>query len=172
MAIEPDTKDWTWVLRRRCPECGSAAAEWTPATVPAQVRDAVSRWHGVLDGPDVDRRPDGNTWSPLEYAAHVSDVFDVFRERLQLMLDHDEPTFADWDQDAAAIDGDYGSRRPDAVATELADRGERVAAAFQQVPERLWQRRGLRSNGSEFTVLTLAQYFIHDVLHHLHDVRG
>lgn len=35
-----------------------------------------------------------------------------------------------------------------------------------------WERRGLRSNGSEFTVLTLAQYFLHDVVHHLHDVNG
>ena len=22
MTITPDTKDWTWVLRERCPECG------------------------------------------------------------------------------------------------------------------------------------------------------
>jgi hypothetical protein len=22
MTIVPDTKDWTWVLRRPCPECG------------------------------------------------------------------------------------------------------------------------------------------------------
>jgi len=22
MPIMPDTKDWTWVLRRACPECG------------------------------------------------------------------------------------------------------------------------------------------------------
>ena len=23
MPVVPDTKDWTWVLQRRCPECGS-----------------------------------------------------------------------------------------------------------------------------------------------------
>ena len=38
--------------------------------------------------------------------------------------------------------------------------------------EEHWGRKGLRSNGSEFTVLTFAQYFLHDVVHHLHDVNG
>jgi hypothetical protein len=33
-----------------------------------------------------------------------------------------------------------------------------------------WDRRGLRSNGSQFTVLTLGQYFLHDLAHHLVDV--
>ena len=28
----------------------------------------------------------------------------------------------------------------------------------------------IRGNGSEFTVMTLAQCFLHDVVHHLHDV--
>ena len=31
-------------------------------------------------------------------------------------------------------------------------------------------RPGRRSNGSVFTVETLGRYFLHDVLHHLHDV--
>src|SRR3712207_8140485 len=33
-------------------------------------------------------------------------------------------------------------------------------------------RTGRRSDGSEFTVLTLLQYFLHDVIHHLWDVTG
>ena len=36
MTIEPDTKDWTWVLDRPCPECG-----FPERLVPARVR--VSR---------------------------------------------------------------------------------------------------------------------------------
>ena len=35
-----------------------------------------------------------------------------------------------------------------------------------------WGRTGLRSDGSEFTVLTLGQYFLHDLAHHLVDVRA
>jgi len=25
--IQPDTKDWTWVLSQRCPECGFTATD-------------------------------------------------------------------------------------------------------------------------------------------------
>ncbi|WP_127128345.1 DinB family protein [Georgenia sp. SYP-B2076] len=172
MEIEPDTKDWTWVLRRRCDECGVEAGAEDPSTVPALVRDAVGRWEAVLRRPDVAVRPDPATWSPLEYAAHVRDVFRIFDQRLRLMLDEDEPTFPNWDQDAAAVAQAYGEQDPAVVGEELAAAGAAVAGAFAAVPRDRWQRRGLRGNGAEFTVLTLAQYFVHDVLHHLHDVRG
>ncbi|MGF9662929.1 hypothetical protein AAIH25_13785 [Arthrobacter crystallopoietes] len=45
-----------------------------------------------------------------------------------------------------------------------------MAVAFAAVPREQWDRRGLRSNGSAFTVRTLGAYFAHDVVHHLHDV--
>jgi hypothetical protein len=172
MAIEPDTKDWTWVLRRRCDECGAEVGALTPADVASVVRDAVPRWQAVLARPDAGERPDASTWSPLEYAAHVRDVFRVFRERLALMLEQDGPTFPDWDQDAAAVAGRYDAQAPGTVAAELAEAGSAVADGFDAVPEGGWERPGLRSNGSAFTVRTLGQYFAHDVLHHLHDVRG
>jgi hypothetical protein len=172
MAIEPDTKDWTWVLQRRCEQCGAEVAGETPATVAALVRGAIPRWEAVLRRRDAAERPDEGTWSPLEYAAHVRDVFGVFRARLVLMLAEDGPTFADWDQDAAAVAGRYRDQDPAVVADELAGAGAAVADAFEAVPESAWERPGLRSNGSAFTVRTLSQYFVHDVLHHLHDVRG
>ncbi|WP_413451844.1 DinB family protein [Georgenia phoenicis] len=172
MAIDPDTKDWTWVLQRPCPECGTEAAAHSPATTAPVLEDAVVRWQAVLRRPDVARRPDDHTWSPLEYGAHVRDVCAVFRERLRLMLTEDHPTFPNWDQDAAAVAGKYGEQDPAAVAEELAAEARAAGAEFAAVPEERWERRGLRSNGSAFTVRTLSQYFLHDVLHHLHDVGG
>ncbi|MHB1063443.1 MAG: DinB family protein [Georgenia sp.] len=172
MGIEPDTKDWTWVLRERCPECGVEPAGEDPGTVAAALRGAVGRWRDVLRRPDVAERPDASTWSPLEYAAHVRDVCRVFTERLRLMLEEDEPTFPNWDQDAAAVEQAYGAMDPSVVAEGLEADAHRLADAFAAVPQGRWERRGLRSDGSAFTVRTLSQYFIHDVLHHLHDVRG
>lgn len=172
MAIEPDTKDWMWVLQRRCTECGVEAARESPVTVRPVMSDAVDRWQTVLRRPAVAARPDEATWSALEYAAHVRDVCGLFSRRLELMATRDEPTFPDWDQDTAAVAGAYAQQDPQRVAQELAAAGRSVADAFAQVPQADWSRRGLRSNGSEFTVLTLAQYFLHDVVHHLHDVRS
>lgn len=170
MAIEPDTKDWTWVLERPCPECGFNPAEYPPADIPEHHRSGLPRWRAVLARPDVRDRPDGNTWSALEYAAHVRDVYLLFAERTALMLGEDNPLFDDWDQDRTAQEKNYAAEDPDRVASELAEAGESYAGLLGSVTE--WDRVGRRSNGSVFTVGTLAQYGLHDVLHHLHDVRG
>ncbi|KHL03086.1 DinB family protein [Sinomonas humi] len=172
MAIIPDTKDWTWVLDRVCPECGFDADSLTPQDVARRLDTALPRWDAVLGRDDVLERPDAATWSPLEYAYHVRDVFEVFRGRLALILAEDGARFDDWDQDAAAVEKAYADADPAVVREELAAQGARTRDAFAKVPEDAYERRGLRSNGSEFTVLTLARYFLHDVEHHLHDVRG
>ncbi|OLT52088.1 DinB family protein [Cellulosimicrobium sp. CUA-896] len=170
--VPADTKDWTWVLSRPCPECGFVAAEVTPDRVGAAVRDAVPRYVRVLARPGVRERPDATTWSPLEYAAHVRDVFAVFDVRLMAMVEDDDPLFANWDQDAAAVEAGYAHQDPAVVARELEVAGERVATRFDALTADRWERPGRRSNGSVFTVRTLGQYFVHDVVHHLHDVRA
>ena len=35
-----------------------------------------------------------------------------------------------------------------------------------------WDRDGVRSGGSRFTVASLGRYHLHDVVHHLWDVTG
>jgi hypothetical protein len=132
----------------------------------------LPRWRAVLRRPDVAERPDEDTWSALEYACHVRDVFSLFDQRLNLMLDSDGARFENWDQDLTAIEKDYANADPAVVSAELTAEGMQIAESFAGVREAKWGRKGLRSNGSEFTVLTLAQYFLHDVVHHLHDVDG
>jgi len=168
--IEPDEKDWTWVLRERCPECGFAAADVDPTSIGATVRDLAPRWVAGLHRDDVRERPAPTTWSTLEYGAHVRDVFGVFDGRLALMLDQDDPPFENWDQDATALAERYDLQDPAVVAEQLADAADVVADRFDAVPDDAWERTGRRSNGSVFTVRTLGQYFLHDVVHHLHDV--
>ena len=46
-----------------------------------------------------------------------------------------------------------------------------VSDLYASVPPLSWHRRGVRSDGSEFTVESLGRYHLHDVVHHLHDVR-
>ena len=77
MTIEPDTKDWTWVLDERCPECGYDATAVDPSTIGQRVRQAVPRWQHTLRRDNVAVRPSDEVWSPLEYACHVRDVFTV-----------------------------------------------------------------------------------------------
>jgi hypothetical protein len=127
-------------------------------------------WSEVLARPDAAERPAPAVWSPLEYGAHVRDVHVLFAQRLRLMLEEDTPTFANWDQDATAVEDDYGSQDPTAVAVELIEAAGTVAGIYATVTDATRGRRGLRSNGDEFTVESLGHYHLHDVVHHLHDV--
>jgi hypothetical protein len=169
---EPDDKDWTWTLDRPCPECGFQAASVEPVAIPALVRDAASRWPAVLALPDATARPAPATWSPLEYACHVRDVHRLFRQRLELMLTEDNPTFANWDQDDTALAERYWEQDPGVVADQVTQSGEALADAYTRVGDDDWGRTGVRSNGSTFTVDSLGRYLLHDLFHHVWDVRG
>lgn len=170
--IPPDTKDWTWVLNRPCPDCQEAVGDIEVTDMPAIIRDTVPRWRTALAGDDASVRPSPTVWSPLEYGAHVRDVQRVFLARLQLMLGEDGARFADWDQDAAAAQGGYAGLSPAEVADEIEAGATEFAEAVEALTPELESRTGVRSNGSQFTVRTLLQYFLHDTLHHLHDVNA
>ena len=170
MAIEPDTKDWTWVLERPCPECGFVSDTLQVGDLPGLLRETTATWSQALRSPEVRERPEPSTWSTLEYAAHVRDVHRVFAERVGAMLAHDDPAFPNWDQDATAVESDYASQDPAEVDVELIEAAGTVAGLYALVTAETAHRTGRRSNGSRFTITTLGRYHLHDVVHHLHDV--
>jgi hypothetical protein len=169
-SIEPDTKDWTWVLSRPCPECGFDPAAVHHTEVADRIRSDAAEWMHRLGRAGVGKRRQPNVWSTLEYGCHIRDVHRIFNHRVELMLDEDEPTFPNWDQDVTALTDDYASQDPATVATELFDAANIVAATYTNVPSDAWSRRGLRSNGSEFTIASIAIYHLHDIVHHAHDI--
>lgn len=167
--IAPDSKDWTWVLDRRCDECGFDPAAVTRQTLAARIGGTAGAWQARLSRPDARRRPVPSTWSPTEYGAHVRDMAGVMAGRLELILKQASPEFADWDQDAAAVEGDYASAEPDEVGRQVTSAVEQLADAYAAVTEDQWDRPGLRSNGASFTAYTLGVYALHDLVHHAHD---
>lgn len=171
MTITPDTKDWTWVLERPCPECGFDTRAFAREEVGSLVRGVAAEWLEVLTHPEVRERSRPDMWSPLEYACHVRDVFRLYDQRLEMMVTRDDPLFPNWDQDEAAVEGNYGKEDPAAVARQLADAGEAIARRFDTVEGDRWARPGRRSDGVSFTIESFARYFIHDPIHHVHDVR-
>ena len=70
----------------------------------------------------------------------------------------------------SAIADNYAAQDPAVVAAQLTAAGAALADSFDAVPTDAWDRTGRRDNGSEFNVVTLGQYCLHDVVHHLHDV--
>jgi hypothetical protein len=171
-ALEPDDKDWTWVLRQPCPECGFDASAIDARGVGDLVRENASAWQRVLARPDVAVRSRPDRWSPLEYGCHVRDVLRLYLQRLELMLTEDGPRYPNWDQDATAVEDRYHEQRPATVAVELTQAAAAVADRFDGVRGDEWSRTGHRSDGATFTVDSFARYFIHDPIHHLWDVGG
>ena len=126
--IEPDGKDWTWVLERACPECGFDATRVRAADLTGLIEENSAGWRAALTMPGVRIRPEADVWSALEYACHVRDVHRLFDERVHLMLDQDDPLFANWDQDETALADRYDLQDPATVAAELTAAAEAVAA--------------------------------------------
>jgi hypothetical protein len=170
---DPDTKDWTWTLSRQCPQCGLSAGEIGLEDIATRAFVAAEEWVQILrSSPAVTARPQPDVWSPLEYGAHVRDVLRIFDARLMLMLAEDDPTFANWDQNETALKERYAEQDPEVVADELEAAAQTMVDHIQALRDDQLARTGRRSNGSEFTVITLLQYFLHDVVHHLWDVTG
>jgi DinB family protein len=175
MPIVPDTKDWTWVLGRQCPECGYDAAATTREAVPRLIRDNAAAWQAALRGrdpADLRTRPREDRWSVVEYACHVRDVYRIYDQRLALMLDQDDPVFDNWDQDATAVTARYQQQDPEVVLGQLGQAAERIAGHFAGLAPAQWERTGTRSDGARFSVDSFTRYLVHDPVHHLHDIAG
>ena len=178
MAIVPDDKDWTWVITDQCPECGFVGRDHDPTTTSEIIRKHREIWTSVLVGeiaaqqdPRVRLRRD--YWSPLEYACHVRDVCRIYNARLLRMVHEDDPLYANWDQDATAIEACYAEQDAVVVDCELRAAADALASTFDAAAERspaVWDRTGRRSDGASFTITTFSQYLVHDLVHHLWDI--
>jgi SAM-dependent methyltransferase len=171
VSLQPDTKDWTWVLDRPCDECGFDASAYDRHAIPRAFRKNAHVWFALLADPSAGERIRADRWSTLEYACHVHDVHQIYHDRVTQMLGEDDPVFDDWDQDRSAVDGRYADQLPAIVGPTLVAAAYAIGDLYDSVPPLAWHRQGRRSDGSGFTIERLARYQLHDVVHHLHDVR-
>lgn len=171
-AATPDPGDWASTVAQRCAGCGLDVSTIEGSELGPTLRTTVPRWRAVLARADVRLRPRPGVWSPLEYACHVRDALAVHGARLELILRTDAPLFEEWDQDIAALDGEYLRQDPATVADEIAAAAGTLADMLDTVEGKDWERFAHRSDGSRLTVDELARYLLHDVSHHLRDVGG
>lgn len=170
--VVADDEDWTWVLDRPCPACGFDASTCPRTEVAGLVRANAARWRELHEeGRIVAGRPDPATWSPLEYACHVRDVYRRYDQRMALMGDEDDPLYPNWDQDRTAVDDAYEAQDPAVVLGELEAAAEAIARRLEAIRDAdLWDRPGRRSDGASFTLDTISRYMVHDPIHHIWDV--
>jgi hypothetical protein len=112
-------------------------------------------------------------WSPLEYGCHVRDVLLVQRERVLLVRRQDRPAFAPMGRDERVEHDGYEDQDPTAVARQVRD----AAALLANVLDRLgpdWDRMAIYNypEPMERSVRWIAVHTVHEVRHHLLDIRG
>jgi hypothetical protein len=163
-----------------CAECGFEATAVNPGNGEATVRALGPRYQTPLTrslpGEDLDqvlrRRPAPDTWSALEYAAHVRDVIALWGSTLHLALTREGPHIPRPDRDIAdrfAADSAYNNQDPLTVARELAANAERMAAKIAAVGPDQWARIVVIGD-EEMSSLAIVQKVAHEGGHHLLDV--
>ncbi len=159
-----------------CPECGLDYESMPVGDAVAAIRGFPRRYRApltrLLTGEDVSvlrARPEPETWSALEYAAHVRDVYGWYDERVQRSLVEDRPVIEGDNHEVVAVARRYNEQDPATVADELAANAERLADTLEAMPEDAWDRVHVRW-GEERTVLLTARRAVHEGNHHLLDI--
>lgn len=75
-----------------------------------------------------------------------------------------------WDQDRAAVKKAYWKANAHATAVLLGERAAAAAKVWATPTPEQWDWPATRANGSQFTPGSLGVYFLHDLVHHVHDV--
>jgi hypothetical protein len=142
-------------LAERCTAFGAAMTTLLHATA-----------HEVLM-----RRPDTRTWSPLEYAAHVSEAIPWYVARIRKVLRETEPRFAGFDWDLAAREGKYRQRGVESVVADVRRACAELAELACSADGDDLARVGTGSDGTPRTVRVLLARAGHELAHHELDIR-
>jgi hypothetical protein len=160
------------MVRNDCEECGFRDEAVIMAHAVAELRRFGERYRDRLAGEDeavLRSRPSAPVWSPLEYAAHVADVFSWYDDWVGRSLVEDRPVIVAPTPDEAAELGRYLERDPAEVTGTLEVNAERLANTFEALPEEAWPRVHVR-RGQERSVLFTARRSVHEGEHHLLDI--
>jgi hypothetical protein len=156
----------------RCEACGFDGATYTDPALLDALRSLPESWRQQLvsAGDDLRTRPEPDTWSAIEYAAHSRDITALHAYGVEEALTREEPTFppiADDLVDAAAVT--YADADPDEVVQALGDGAERLARLAEDAGFDSWTR-GITVGATRSDVRRLLEHALHDSRHHLDDV--
>ena len=158
-------------------ECGfdwDAGADATIAAIagfPEAYEKCLTRF---LAGEDADQllraRPAPGVWSAVEYAAHLRDVIDFYRDRIERVLTESRPQMHSVGFARLAEERGYATEEIGPVLAAIGDGAREVAGRLRALDRDEWDRVGIGSDGDERSVLVLSRRLAHDGHHHLLDI--
>lgn len=169
----------------RCKECGFEYDLSEARRAGQSIVEGVAEFAVILRARDVDvaARPQPSTWSPLEYGCHLRDVLLVQRERVLAARRADRPSFDPMGRDERVEHDGYAEQDPDDVARQLTDAAQMFANVLNRLgpddmgPHEMgpdeWDRSVIYNypKRSERSLRWVAVHTVHEVHHHLLDVR-
>lgn len=158
-----------------CSECGFEASNVTTRNAVNVLHDLGGRYEAALAGDSTDtlrQRPQPQTWSALEYAAHMRDVIALWGGALHVTLTRDHPELPRPDSDLAdrtAAEGSYNAQDPSTVVKELTANAARMAKKAATIEGDAWNR-AVRLGDVQMSALDIVRKVAHEGHHHLLDV--
>jgi DinB family protein len=122
--------------------------------------------------PRARRRPE--TWSPLEYACHLRDMLLVQRERVLTARRVHRPVAAPMGRDERVDHDGYAEQDPVDVQRQLADAALMFGTVLDRLPDTDWTTvlvYPYPAPPTERTVAWVALHSLHEIRHHLLDIR-
>jgi hypothetical protein len=144
----------------------------------ARLIESAAAWRAfLLDADETYLRtvPAPGIFSPMQYGAHVRDIELVYGDRILLMLEQENPVFAQFNPDESAWER-FNDLEPGVLAEGIETQARRLAGILDDLRPEDWSRTMTRDGGNDgvyqFTVAGLASYAVHESHHHLLDATG
>ncbi len=153
--------------------CGFDGSVYDDSSLVEAIVGLGSRWRALLvdAGPELRLRPEPQTWSAIEYAAHSRDITALHVFGVEQALTEDEPVYPAIEADTLieASATTYRDEDPDTVGAQLDREARHLYASATDAGTTNWSR-GITIGDERSTVRRLLEHALHDSLHHLGDV--
>jgi DinB superfamily len=122
---------------------------------------------------DVRRRPGPDTWSPLEYGCHIRDVLLVQRERALAGRRTSGAELTAMGREERVEHDGYNEQNPADVARQVVDSAMLFTNVMSRLTAKDWDRTVVYNYPETYerSLRWLAVHTLHDVRHHLLDIR-
>ena len=122
-------------------------------------------------GPELRVRPEPETWSAIEYAAHSRDITALHVFGVEQALTEDEPAYPAIEADTLIETSatTYHDEDAEVVVAQLDREARRLGESAADTGAANWSR-GITIGDERSTVRRLLEHALHDSLHHLDDV--
>ncbi|MCU1430886.1 MAG: hypothetical protein JWL83_4886 [Actinomycetia bacterium] len=158
----------------RCEDCGFEYDELPVEQIGRAIRAMLPQYGTILalDPAALRAHPIPGTWSALEYACHLRDVFEVQHARVELALAEDEPVFEPMGREERVTADHYNDQDPVVVEQQLIIAGRALADLFDSLEPAQWERTAIYNypTPASRTIAWIGRHTVHEGRHHLRDM--